>query len=184
MKLKILHIVKASYPSFSGYTIRTERILDSLNTRNIQVSVAGSIFSKRLDQLKLGSVFIHNQRKYYQLLNRANLRLLTLLTSIPKLRVFSKYLIIIINAFLLKSKIEINQFDIIHGHSTFPNGICALFLARLYKKKFIYDVHALGVDAYNPKSFRYKIERFFENYILHNYKRNNSFHNLQGLHGL
>lgn len=164
----ILHIVYTGYPSISGYTIRTERILDELSKNSsFNIDVAISIFSNREEQLKLGSSFKKNNRKYFQLLSKALHKKLIFLNKIPKLRLIFKYILIILNTVLIIKAIKISKYSIIHGHSTFSNGLSAWLIATIYKKKFVYDIHALGIDAYNPKSFRYKVERFFENYILH-----------------
>ena len=168
MIINVLHIVGASYPSYSGYTIRTENILNSINDKNIHITVACSIFGRRKDQLRFGKYFLNNNRVYYQLLSPLLLKMMNIIAKIPKVRAFFKYCYIILNAFLIHSRVNIYDYDIIHGHSTFTNGISALLQARLYKKPFVYDVHALGIDAYNRNTIRYKFEKLLENFVINN----------------
>jgi len=116
--------------------------------------------------MKLGKYFVHNNREYYQLLSPVILRAMNIIAKIPKVRALLKYCYVLLNAFLLQSRVNINNYDVIHGHSTFINGLSALLLARIHRKIFIYDIHALGIDAYNKKSIKYKLEKLLEGFII------------------
>lgn len=164
--MKVLHIVQASYPSQSGYVIRTESILDSLQTPNLKMDVVGSIFSKRSEQLSKGRLFVYNDRTYYQLLNNSLLLALRFFNKLPVFRYLTRYLEMALNVFLVLIRVKVRKYDIIHGHSTYRNGLCALLIAKLYKKPFVYDVHALTIDALCRKTMGYRIGYFFENIII------------------
>ena len=168
MKESILHIVHASYPSQSGYVIRTERILDSLSKRNYKICVVGSIFSKRYEQLAHGVKFIHKKRLYFQLLNKPLLHVLVFFGRIPVIRVVLKQLEILLNTAIILARVKVKDYKIIHGHSTYRNGISAFIVAKLFSKFFVYDIHALRIDALKPSSFEYKLGYFFEKLLIQN----------------
>jgi len=165
---EILHIVHASYPSQSGYTIRTERILDSLTMRGLKICVVGSIFSKRFEQLALGTKFKHKERLYFQLLNRPLLFTLFFFGKIPIIRVLFQHLEILINSIIIIARVSVCKYQIIHGHSTYRNGLSAILVAKLFSKPFVYDIHALGIDALSTDSMKYKLGYFFEKKVIRN----------------
>jgi len=166
----ILHILHASFPSQSGYVIRSEKILDYLSDYGYKIDVVGSIFSKRIEQLGNGKKFSHNGRTYIQLLSKPLLKVLLFSGKIPIIRIVSRYFEILINTILIIVRIRIKDYSIIHGHSTFRNGISAYIIASVYKKPFIYDIHALGIDALKPRTLKYRLEYFMEKVLIKNAK--------------
>jgi glycosyltransferase involved in cell wall biosynthesis len=167
-KETILHIVHASYPSQSGYVIRTENILNELSKRGVRIDVIGSIFSKRKEQFVEGRTFDHNGRTYYQILSKPSMSMLAFIYKLPLIRIIFRYIEILINSFLIIFRVDIKKYDIIHGHSTYLNGVSAYIIAKLYRKPFVYDIHALGIDALNQNSWGYKIGFYFEKILIQN----------------
>lgn len=137
-----------------------------MKSDSIQSDVVCSIFNRRSEHLRLGQKYIHNGRWYFQLISPSLLRIMNSIATIPFLRIAFNYFSIFLNACLLASKVNLHRYQIIHGHSTFINGLSALLLARIYKKTFVYDIHALRIDAYKRQNLQYKIEKFFENLLI------------------
>jgi glycosyltransferase involved in cell wall biosynthesis len=170
VKTKVLHIVLASYPRISGYTIRTETILDSIDSQQFEIDVVGSIFSKDSNQLKNGNRFKRQDRTYFQLLTNSKLKILKLFQKIPIIRIISAYFSILYNTYLIVKNVSCKDYAIIHGHSSHSNGLSALLVAIIFKKPFVYDIHALDIDSYKTNSLRYKfkyyIEKWFEEIVI------------------
>jgi len=164
--VKVLHIVRDSYPLSGGYVIRTENILDNIDSSKYAIDVAGSIIGRKKDQMKKGEYFYRNSRSYYQMISKHIYLMISIIEKLPKIRIFFHYFYILINSFLVLANINVRKYKIIHGHSTFMNGISALIVAKIFNKKFIYDIHCLGIDGYKKKGVRYKIEKYLEAYVI------------------
>jgi len=166
--IRILHIVHASFPSQSGYVIRTENILNAIIDRDLTIDVVGGIFAKRLEQTTRGSQFVKNGRQYYQLLNPTLIKVLSLLNRIPVLGRLLRYIEILLNSVLIILTVKIKDYDIIHGHSSYRNGLSAFILSKIFQKPFVYDIHALTIDALEKNTIGYKIGYFAERLLIEN----------------
>ena len=167
-KIRVLHVLHTGYPSQSGYVIRTENILDNLTSSDIENDVICSVFSRRKSQIRLGTYFAYNDRKYFQLLTPSIINVFSLVNSLRLIRIPFRIAEIFINTIFALCKVNIFNYDIIHGHSSNRNALSAYLLAKIAKKPFVYDIHAFAIDAMDRKSFGYKLGFFMEKFLLKN----------------
>jgi len=165
---KILHIVREGYPFLCGYVLRTENLLNNIDHNVYKIDVVSSIFSNSLEQLKQGNHFIHNKRKYYNMLSKRIFIINQIFKKIPFIRFVAQYIYIIINTCKICVNINIDAYDVIHGHSTFLNGVSAMILAKCFNKPFVYDVHAVDFEKLDKNIIKRKLENFFETMIINN----------------
>jgi|TARA_B110000240_G_C13471481_1_gene441183 glycosyltransferase involved in cell wall biosynthesis len=72
------------------------------------------------------------------------------------------------NFYNLKRSVKINEFDIIHCHTLFNDGIVGLIISMLYKKKLVITIRQSDIDIYKKKIwlrpyvslFKFKKSRF------------------------
>lgn len=164
--IRVLHVVSRSYPGKGGYIVRTENILDYIIDSQIKIDVCGSIFIKQKNHLDKGARFVHNNRNYYQLVSQKHFKIINFINHFYGIRYLYHNINIFINSLLIIKNLNIKKYDIIHAHSTFRNGLSALIVAKLYKKKLIYDIHSLSNNFFIKNSIKNWFEKLIEQLII------------------
>jgi len=133
--LKILHLVSAFFPEYSGHTTRLYNILSSLPYEILLIT---------LDRTFMGNI-IELKEEYF---NNIRVKRIPLYSNNTFFRMVPlRY----IHTIYQKPKILVNaakseQFDIIHAHNPSLFAQAAEKLSRKSNKPFIIELHALGQD--------------------------------------
>lgn len=159
--MKVLHVLDHSIPSYDGYSMRSQYIIE--NQKKIGITPIVVTSPKHKYQIQ-ETVEEFNGITYYR-------------TEKPK-GIFSNIPFIkealLVNC--LKNRIaeivDKENVDLIHAHSPSLCGYPASIVARKKKKPFVYEVRALWEDAavdqqkYNKNSLKYKLGRYLETIVL------------------
>lgn len=159
--MRILHVLDHSLPLQSGYSYRTDAILNEqerCNWETIQVTSAKHTPADNDSVSQVGG------RIFYR-------------TSQPSvfwqaLPVINQAAIIATLARRLDEVIQDTRPDIIHAHSPALTGIAALRACRQHKLPLVYELRALWEDGAvdlgktSEGSFRYRASHWLETYVL------------------
>lgn len=150
-----------------GHSLRNHGIFTELNNKINFLYVAASTLSNDKSRLLKGRKFKIDGVYYDQVVSRKLLTFFRFISSIRKVGVLFRYILIfILNPIILAFKVNVQKFDIIHGHSDWQNGIGAYLLAKRYNKKFIYDLHALSFDNIEKSNRNYKLAKKTESLLI------------------
>lgn len=161
--MKVLHILDQSIPYTSGYSSRSQYIVEFQTNFKIKpFVVTAPWYSYEKHESIIKGVIYHR-------------------TQIPKSILYrlaaSNYLTKMFSAInFFKKDIErickLHSIDIIHAHSPVLCGLAGIKVARKLNLPFIYEVRALWEDAAvdqdktNEHSIRYHLTRYFETKII------------------
>ena len=145
-KPKILHLFKTSYPSISGYTVRSHFILTKQKSFSYPFALVDPYFiKKRKPDLIEGNI-------YYRYPPDLKLRLYNkdFLSQIPILERFSQ--ILYLNLLktpmsLLRSIVKLKNIDLIHGHTYARFSNFGEKVAREAEIPFVYEVRGFWEDS-------------------------------------
>ncbi|MFH1563681.1 MAG: TIGR04063 family PEP-CTERM/XrtA system glycosyltransferase [Nitrospirota bacterium] len=158
--MKILHVLDHSLPYISGYSIRSNYIVECEK----KIGITPSVITSPKHITNSDAEEIINGITYYRTMFSEN-KLDRFGNKIPFIREFLLMKCLRKRMFnLLKN----NSFDIIHAHSPSLCGIPALLVAKKYKIPIIYEIRALWEEAaiesgrFRKNSFKYQISKFIE----------------------
>lgn len=158
--MKVLHVLDHSLPYISGYSIRSNYIVEFQKKKGITPVVITSpkhITNSDTEEIINGITYYRTlfpKNKLDRLGNRSPFIKEFLLMKCLRKRMLN----------LLKN----NSFDIIHAHSPSLCGIPALLTAKRYKIPIIYEIRALWEEAaiesgrFRKNSLKYRISKFIE----------------------
>jgi len=158
--MKILHVLDHSLPIISGYSIRSNYIVEFEKKKGILGTVITS--PKHITNSDIEEII--NGITYHRTLFPKN-KLDRLSCRIPFIKEFLLMKCLQKRMFNL---VKNNFFDIIHAHSPSLCGIPALLVAKRYKIPVIYEVRALWEEAaiesgrFTKNSLKYRISKFIE----------------------
>ncbi|HAN18996.1 MAG: hypothetical protein A2X13_11625 [Bacteroidetes bacterium GWC2_33_15] len=164
--MKVLHIVSTALPLEGGHSIRNHNIFKYLKNKIKNLDVAVSIFEIDEKRLSRNLRFIEDDVNYTQIISKKIIWYLKVFYKSPILNQPLQLFLIFINYLKIKKTFNINEYDIIHGHSGYNNGISAYLIAKKFKKKFIYDLHALSIDNIKKGTLKYKIAKRMESFLI------------------
>ena len=156
--MRILHVLDHSSPLHSGYSFRTQAILEqqkSMGFDTFQITGAKQGKYKNCQEMVDGVKFYRTKPGFlstFPVLNQCDI-------------IYGLY-----NR--LKTIVAEIKPDIIHAHSPALNGLAALKAAKQFNTPFVYEVRAFWEDAAvdhkttKEGSLRYKFTRYIESYTL------------------
>lgn len=164
--MRVLHIVNTALPLEGGHSLRNHNIFKQLIRKIDKLTVAVSVFEINEKRLSRSSCFEEDNVLYIHVITQKMIKYLLRFYRNAKLNKPLQFILLFINYFNIKKHININEYDIIHGHSGYNNGMSAYLIAKKYKKKFIYDLHALTIDNIKSGTLKYRIAKWMETFLI------------------
>ncbi len=165
MKPNILHLFKTSYPSISGYTVRSHSILTKQKLFCSPIALVDPYFIKktRPDIIEGNIYYRYPIDLRLHLLNNSNFLNVPFLESVSQIF----YLKILKTPMsLLRSIVKHRKIDLIHGHTYARFSNFGEKVAREAKIPFVYEIRGfwedsrVGVDRLKEFGYKYmKIRR-------------------------
>jgi len=158
--VKVLHVLEYSRPNISGYSSRSDAIIQ--NQRAIGIDTC-QMTSQRYDLFdniieEADGVSYYRTEKYHSLFSK-----IPLISYLPYISNLCKR---------IEEIVKIEKPDVIHAHSPMLNGIAALRVARKLNIPVVYEIRAFWEDAAvdtgktKEGSLRYRLIRALEQYVI------------------
>lgn len=146
IKLNILHLFKTSYPSISGYTVRSHFILTKQKSFSNPIGLVDPYFIKKrkLDVIQGNIYYRYPPDLKLRLFNNRNFSHIPFLERISQI----VYLTILKTPMsLLRSIVKQKKIDLIHGHTYAIFSNFGEKAAREAKIPFVYEVRGFWEDS-------------------------------------
>lgn len=167
MSWRVLHVLDHSWPILDGYGQRSRSIVASQVSIGMCPAVLTSPLHEQDDPSSRETCY--EGVRYFRTTDRNGLSGAAIRRQLPLAREMAVVR-------LLQKRIEVllqsETFDLVHAHSPALCGLAALRAARSRHLPFVYEVRAFWEDAavdqnkVEPDSFRYRISRGLETYVL------------------
>lgn len=160
--MKILQVLEHSKPSLTGYTIRSDYIIQNLLENNHQIAVVTSPFQRTASRDIRDNCENIDNIKYYR-----SYRDLTKSDSDIK-KIASWFAAFMNYKKMIKNCCAIEQPQIIHSHTSYFNGFAALSSSRLFSIPLLYEIRGFRADSevinegLDPTSWKYKLTNYLE----------------------
>ncbi len=158
-ELTVLHVLRYSIPNMSGYTVRSQALIEGQRAFGVRpVVVTSTRHEAATDRETLNGV------PYYRCRQSANpLGRVPVVGELAAMAQLRRRIISIGRA---------EGADVIHAHSPAMCGLPGLLAARRLRRPFIYEVRALWEDAAVDQdkttegSLKYRLSRLLETFVL------------------
>jgi glycosyltransferase involved in cell wall biosynthesis len=163
--MKVLHVVNAAiFPLEGGHSIRNHNVFKKLHSKVSELLIVPSILS--IDEKNLARELIIDEVAYKYILTAGMLKWLRYFHKIPSFNRPLQLFLVYFNYRLIKKLVDINNYDVIHGHSNHNNGLSAYLLSKKFNKPFVYDLHALSIDIYKKSTLKYWFAKKIETFLI------------------
>jgi len=158
--VKVLHVLEYSRPNISGYSSRSDAIIQNQRAIGIETCQMTSQRYDLFDNIIEEADGVEYYRTHH---STSILSKIPLLNYIPYISHLCKR---------IEEIIKIEKPDVIHAHSPMLNGIAALRVAKKLNIPVVYEIRAFWEDAAvdtgktKEGSFRYRLIRALEQYVI------------------
>jgi len=156
--MKVLHILDRSTPNVSGYSIRSQNIVEAQQKIGITPIVLTSMRQKE----SVAAIEKINNIEYHRSVRRKFHLRLPLIDQLFEVHLLANK---------IQELVEKEGIDLLHAHSPLLCGLAALRVANKTKLPLVYEIRAFWEDAAvsshkcKTNSARYKLTRLLETYL-------------------
>lgn len=166
--MNVLHLLYQSFPSLSGYSVRSHNILKFQNKyiNAIALTDLNNYYKSQLDYIDHVNYYRYPKDWLYKILSKRNHFILRKGRSL-----YYKFNTEILKKQkpLLKKLVSLKEIDIIHTHSDIPFGKIGLSIAREFNIAFIFEIRGFMEETLVATG---KIKKNSSSYFKYQKKRN------------